>query len=140
MTRITIALPETFVFSTTIPVRITDINYGGHLGNDALLSIIHEARLQFLKSLGYSEINIEGRSIIMADAAVVYKAEVFYGDTLRVDIAITDLQRMSCDILYRVANEASGNEVARAKTGVVFFDYNARKPVTVPDTFREQFE
>jgi len=139
MARIKIDLPQSFVFSTTVSVRITDINYGGHLGNDALLSIVHEARLQFLKHYGYTEIDIEGRSIIMADAAVVYKSEMFYGDTLRVDIAVTDFGRMGCDIVYRIANNDTGKEAARVKTGIVFFDYEERKPVAVPDNFRKKF-
>ncbi len=140
MARVKLNLPDKFVFTTQIPVRITDINYGGHLGNDALLSIIHEARLQFLTYYGYSEIDIEGRSIIMADVAIVYKAEVFYGDTLQVDIAVTDLQNMGCDLIYRVTNAAKGTEVARVKTGIVFFDYDARKPVAMPDGFRKHFQ
>lgn len=51
MARISIDLPSTFTFSATIPVRITDLNYGGHVGNDTILSIIHEARVQYLKIL-----------------------------------------------------------------------------------------
>lgn len=139
MARIKIQLPEKFIFSTAIPVRITDINYGGHLGNDALLSIVHEARLQFLKNFGYSELDVEGRSIIMADAAIVYKSEVFYGEILRIDIALTDIGGMSCDFLYRITNELTGKEVARVKTGIVFFDYKERKPVSVPQEFSNRF-
>ncbi len=56
MSRIKIEMPEKFIYKTEIPVRITDINYGGHLGNDSLLSIIHEARVRFLKHLEYSEV------------------------------------------------------------------------------------
>jgi acyl-CoA thioesterase FadM len=43
MARIKIELPQSFSFTCRIPVRITDINYGGHAGNDTVLSIIHEA-------------------------------------------------------------------------------------------------
>ncbi len=82
MARIKIELPEKFLFRTEIPVRITDINYGGHLGNDSLLSIIHEARLRFLNHLGYSESNVEEVGIIMIDSAIQYKSEGFYGDEL----------------------------------------------------------
>ena len=60
MPRIKIELPEIFIFKTEISIRITDINYGGHLGNDSLLSIIHEARVRFLKHLDYSESDVEG--------------------------------------------------------------------------------
>jgi acyl-CoA thioester hydrolase len=139
MARIKIPLPDTFDYSTTIPVRITDVNYGGHLGNDAMLSILHEARMQFLNHLGYSEGDIEGSGIIMADSAVVYKSEAFYGDVLRIEVAAVEFQNMGCDIVYRVTNDARGSEVARAKTGIVFFDYSARKPVRMPDAFRKRF-
>ena len=49
MARVKLQLPANFLFSTEIPIRISDINYGGHLGNDAVLSIVHEARIQFLQ-------------------------------------------------------------------------------------------
>ena len=80
MARIRIELPEEFHFSINIPIRITDLNYGGHVGNDTVLSMIHEARVQFLKAHGYSELNLAGVSLIMADAGIEFKAELFYGD------------------------------------------------------------
>ncbi len=48
MGRIKIDLPQKILASVSIPVRITDINYGNHVGNNALVEIIHEARVQFL--------------------------------------------------------------------------------------------
>ena len=58
MTRIKIELPETYLFSTEIPVRITDLNYGNHLGNDAILSLLHEARVRFLAYYGWTESSV----------------------------------------------------------------------------------
>lgn len=139
MPRIKLALPDAFPFETEIPVRISDINYGGHLGNDALLSIIHEARIRFLHAHGYKELDIEGRGIIMADAVVVYAAEAFHGDVLRAGVAVRDIEQLGCDIVYRLVRVGDGREVARAKTGIVFFDYVSRKPVPVPDGFRTRF-
>ena len=45
-----------------------------------------------------------------------------------------------CDLIWRMAEKASDREVARGKTGIVFFDYAARKPVPVPQSFRARFE
>ncbi len=140
MPRIKIILPRTFSFSTELPVRITDINYGGHLANDAFLAIAHEARVRFLGSMGYTEHAVEGAGMIMSDAAIEYKAEVFYGDVLKVDVGVSDLRSAGCDFVYRVTNAASGKEVARVKTGIAFFDYQNRKVVAVPDRFRARFE
>ena len=130
-----LALPDRWTFSTELPVRITDINYGGHLGNDAVLALAQEARIRFLLSHGYSEMNVEGAGIIMVDAVVVYRSEAFYGDVLVVDIGLADPQPLGCDILYRFTNKATGKEVARVKTGIAFFDYTRRRPVEMPEGF-----
>ena len=139
MPRVKVDLPDHFEFSTELTVRIGDINYGGHLGNDAVLSMIHEARVQFLNHYGYSELNIEGAGIIMADAVVVYKTEGFHGDTLVAEVAVGDFQNASCDFLYRLTNKETEKEIARAKTGIVFYDYVSKKTMSVPAKFREKF-
>lgn len=139
MPRIKLDLPSVVHFTTDIPVRITDINYGGHLGNDALLSLIHEARVRFLRSHNYSELDIEGRSIIMSDVAIVYKAEAFQGDVLRFAVSAVDFHRFGCDLFYGITNTETGKEIARAKTGIVFYDYSQKKPVEVPEAFQALF-
>lgn len=127
MPRIKINLPETFLFSTHIPVRITDLNYGAHLGNDALLSILHEARVQFLRHVGLTEFDpATGRGTIMADVAIEYKGEGFHGDMLHIRMAADDFSKYGFDVVYDVRNQ-DGREIARAKTGMLMFDYKARK-------------
>ena len=140
MARIKIEIPDKFIYKTEIPIRITDINYGGHLGNDSLLSIIHEARVRFLNHIGYSESNVEGNGIIMIDAAVQYKSEGFYGDELIIEIAVTDFSGIGCDFIYKVINKNSNKEIAVAKTGIVFFNYEKRKPAPVPPEFKKKIE
>jgi len=140
MPRIKIELPEKFIFKTELPIRITDINYGGHLGNDSLLSIIHEARVRFLKHLGYSESNVEGVGIIMIDSAIQYKSESFYGDELIIEVSVNDFTGIGCDFVYRLTNKNSSKEIAVAKTGIVFFDYEKRKTSPVPSEFKKKIE
>ena len=139
MPRVRLDLPERFHFTTEIALRVSDINYGGHLGNDAVLGLAQEARMRFLKSHGWSEQDVAGSGIIMTDAVVVYRSEAFYGDVLTIDVAVADLQQLGCDFLFRIANKGTGQEVARVKTGIVFFDYAARRPVSMPDQFRNTF-
>jgi acyl-CoA thioester hydrolase len=130
MARVKINFPEIApVFCTKIPVRITDINYGNHLGNDALLSIIHEARMQMLHSFGYTELNIDGIGLIMADVMIAYKNEAFYGDVLEIVIYADEITGRSFDLLYkiRVLREDSAIDIAHAKTGMICFDYALRK-------------
>lgn len=136
MARVKLVLPDTFSFSTRIPIRITDINYGGHTGNDTILSLIHEARMQFLKSFGYTELEIEGVGLIMGDVAIEFKSEVFYGDVLTVHVTASDFSRASFDIYYKLLKN-DGELVALAKTGMVCFDYGSKKIVSVPQAFRK---
>lgn len=132
MARIKLQLPETFTFSTSIPVRITDINYGGHVGNDAVLSLLHEARMQFLLHHDYSEMNLAGVGIIMADAAIEFKGEAFYGDVLTAYVAAREFGRVGFDLYYKLVKGKEETVVVLAKTGIVCFDYEKRKVVAVP--------
>ena len=139
MARVKVALPDSFPFRTEIPVRITDLNYGGHLGNDALLGLLHEARVQFLRSLGldndYDPVSKLG--LIMVDVAVEYKGEAFHGDVLHINMAATDANKYGFDVVYHVHNQA-GKEIARAKTGMLCFDYNVRKLRLLPEALAAQ--
>ena len=139
MPRIKLDMPNDYVFSTTIPIRISDINYGNHLANDALLSILHEARLQFLNSMGYSELDVGGCGIIMGDVGIIYKNQAYYGNTLKIEIATSGFSRKSCDFYYRITRD-DGKIVALAKTGIVFFDYESGKPVNVPGQFLDRIK
>jgi YbgC/YbaW family acyl-CoA thioester hydrolase len=138
MARLTINLPNTFNFSTTIPVRITDLNYGGHVGNDTILSIIHEARAQFLQSFGYSEKDLGGVGTIMSDVAINFKNELFYGDVVSAAVAVMNVSRASFDLVYLLKK----NEIiiAEAKTGMVCFDYNRRKVTSLPEKVKQRLD
>jgi len=130
MARVEIDLPEQFLFSTELPIRVADLNYGGHLGNDRALSLAQEVRVQWLVDHGLGELDVGGGvGIILADAAVVYRAEGKLGMVLRAELGVGEVRTRSADLLYRLTDLASGQEIARAKTGVLCFDYQARKVV-----------
>ena len=163
MSRVEINFPEVTHFSTELSVRIGDVNQANHLGHDRMITMIHEARIQFFKALGYEELEIEGVGTVIADLAVSYQNEAFYGDYLRFDISVQGISRKSCQFIYRVIRttdsisednghrsnkainkpsltEKSEELIALAKTGVVFFDYALRKSAAVPAGFIEQLD
>jgi acyl-CoA thioester hydrolase len=134
MTRITIQLPETFIYETDIVVRVSDLNYGNHVGNDSILTLMQEGRTLFYRSRGFeSEVKLEGPiGQIVADAAIVYKSESFLGDLLKIQIAVGDLHKYGFDLFYRITQRNTDKEVAVGKTGIVCFDYDKRKMVSMP--------
>ncbi|AXS79961.1 thioesterase family protein [Dechloromonas sp. HYN0024] len=135
MPRIKIDLPESFSFSTEIPIYIGHINYGNHLDNAQLISLVSEARVRYFKSLGYTELNVEGVGIVVADVAAQYRSEAFHGETLVIEMAANDFNKYGCDLVWRLSDKASGREVARGKHGIMFFDYSVRKATSVPGAF-----
>jgi acyl-CoA thioesterase FadM len=135
MARITLTLPDTCAYATELTVRIQDINYGNHVGNDAFVSLLHEARIRYFSHLGYSETDIEGCAIVISDLAVVYKAQARHGDRLNIEMAAGEFNKYGCDIFYRVTRVPDNTLVLEAKTGIVFFNYHENSVIRMPEKF-----
>ncbi|HSU29289.1 MAG TPA: thioesterase family protein, partial [Chitinophagaceae bacterium] len=116
------------------PVRITDINYGGHVGNDTILTILHEARMQYLAHLGYSEMQFGGTGMIMSDVAIEFKNELFYGDTITVSVTPGEITKVSFELIYKLETVRDGKTslVAKATTTMICYDYENKKIVSIP--------
>lgn len=140
MARVKIDMPASFQFSCTIPVRIGDLNYGAHVGNDAIISILHESRMQYLAFIGGTELDLYGTAMIMGDLAVSYKGESFYGDQLNVEVTPAELSSVGFELIYRISTTREGKQIAiaEAKTGMVCFDYQQRKVARMPEALKEK--
>src|ERR1700733_2229245 len=106
------------------------------LGNDTVLTFIHEARVRYLQSLGYTELNMEGAGLIMADAALIFKNEIYYGDDLLISIRATEFSRVGFELIYKIEKKTDDQSlllVALVKTTMACFDYDQKKLVALPD-------
>jgi len=135
MARVKIDLPERFPFSAEVPLYSIHINWGKHLDNALLLTIVTEARIRYFKFLGYTEEDVEGYGITVSDAAVQYLSEGLPGDTMVVEMAFREPNKYGGDLMWRMRSRANYGEVARGKTGIVFLDYAQRKVVPIPSAF-----
>ncbi len=139
MDRVKIHFPEKTHFKTEIKVRISDINYGNHVGNDSVVSILHDARVQFLQSLFYTELNIGGVGLIVADLQVEYKKQQFYNAVLTIYMAIVEITKKSFQLLYKIENEQKEITVL-AKTTMLCYDYAAQKIANLPEEFIQKMD
>jgi acyl-CoA thioester hydrolase len=139
MARIKIELPEKDIVTVRVPVRITDLNYGNHVGNDTFVSIIHEARVQWLAELNASELNVFGTGLIMGDLVIEFKKESFYGDVIEVKLFAGEITRVSFEIYYQLSVQRDGVTIilANAKTNMICYDYEAKKTVSVPEELKK---
>ncbi|MCZ8344585.1 MAG: thioesterase family protein [Leptospira sp.] len=135
MSRLELKIPEAEIYSSQIQVRISDINFAGHLAHDAILSLVHQIRAEFFFKNGWTEVDVEGKGIVISDVGIVYKSEAFFPDILFARMFVHDISKKSLDFYYQLLHSETKKEVAVAKTGIVFFDYSIRKPCLIPDTF-----
>lgn len=138
MARIKIEMPPVKLAELTIPVRISDVNYGKHVGNDAFVSILHEARLQWLNQKGYSELDVDGAGLIMGDLALEFKNESFYGDIIKVSLYAGEMSRVSFELFYQLTTQRNNSTLllANAKTGMICYNYQTNKPVSLTDKIK----
>ncbi len=125
-------------YSTRLRVRVSDINYGGHLGNDKMLTFFHEARVRYLGSLGLSELDIgAGVSLTQTEAHVYYKAEAFLGDELEVFVLFDQFTRTRFSAQYRVVRISDQRLMATGDVTLAGFNYQTHKPERIPESFKE---
>ena len=140
MPRVQLEFPGNPLFTVNFPVRITDINYAGHMGMHVVLGIAHDVRLQYFQSLGYKNELIVGDhiGIVTADAEVAFKEEVFFEDLLQIELAIDGHNKYGFDIYYQIKKQKTGKTALLVKTGIVFFDIKERKVAPIPESFLEK--
>ena len=136
MSRLYIPAPEKTLFRMERKVGLSDINYAKHLDSVSMVKVLHEARLQFLASLGFTESNIYGLGLVITGLTVDYRSESFANDLLVIDVGVFEFNRYGFDIGLKVSNEALESVVCAGKLGNVFFDFDRHKIAEVPAAFK----
>lgn len=134
MTSLKQLFPASFQFSCQLPVRITDINYGGHVGNDRLLVFAHEARMQFLQHYGYTEMNLGQTSLMLTKATLEIRKELFFGDQLSISVHAIQFTSKGFDLLYKIEkiNGEQTSVAALVLTTMLCYDYQNKKVALLP--------
>lgn len=123
-------------FFAPYTVTIADINYGRHLGNDRPLVIFQDARIRFLKSLGFSEGDIgEGRSIVVVESGCRYLRQVFLHEELQVMVSVGELAGKRCRLDYTVKRRGDEQTVFSGFTLLLAYDPLIQKAAALPEPF-----
>ncbi len=123
------------IFQTEVLIQVSDINYGGHLGNDRFLSVAQEVRVRWLRSHGWSEKDIDssGAGFLVTEAHLEYHEEVFLGQTLVCKLLVGKCSKCSCELHYDFFEKESQKKVSTIYTKIAFFNYSTRKISKTPD-------
>lgn len=135
-----ITIPTPVCFTTRIVAKKEDINYGGHVGNERFLLFAQETRMQFLQTLGCSELKFGPYGLILAEAHVEYMSELFLGETIEIHLSITAPTRAAFECYYQIKINREGKMIAAAniRTNMVCFDYNERKVKSIPESLKSE--
>lgn len=128
-------LPSQFSFHCDIAIRITDLNYGGHVGNDRIMALLQEARVQFLAQKGYSELELEGSGMMLTKAQFELRCELHYGYPLRASVSAGNFTSKGFDLFYKLETTVNGEQkvAALAITTMVCYDYEKKKVVPIAE-------
>ncbi|BBI52117.1 thioesterase [Vreelandella olivaria] len=138
MERVKLDFPaEAVIHRHPMTVRVTDMNYGRHLGHDALVSLLHEARIQAFAALDLPEWDMHGYPSVVADLAVQYQSEARWPDGLTIATAVPEPQGKSLTIYQRIYQLDSQQVVATARVNQLLIDLASGRPVDVPEQVKQ---
>jgi acyl-CoA thioesterase FadM len=129
-----------YPFGCDLEVRVTDLNYGAHLGYDRLLGLAHQARLVLFGDWGVNETDLgDGRTgLVASDVTVNYLGEAFVHDRLRFELLPVEVGPITFRLAHRITAAETGRKIALAEIGFAGFDYAARSVARLPEEFRQR--
>lgn len=128
-----------FRFYHLIEVRYGDLDPQAHVNNASFLTYMEQARISYIQALGLWD----GRSfmdigIILAEAQVVYKAPIYYGQKVRAGVRVSKLGTKSLTMEYVLEDADSGLPLATGKTILVTYDYHQSCSIPIPEDWRQK--
>ena len=84
---------------------------------------------------------MEALDLIMSDVGIEFKNELFYGDKIKIAVAIAEISKVSFALYYKLEKEAGEKllPAAIARTGMVCYNYETKKMAAFPTSIKSQF-
>jgi acyl-CoA thioester hydrolase len=129
---------DLYRFSTALEVRWRDVDALGHVNNAVYFNYLEQARLHYMRELGFLPPNSTEVGVIIAEASCQFKSPLRLGERVTIHARVSAFRRSSFIFEYRIAG-ADGRLAATARTVQVCYDYEEQRPSPIPDAWREAF-
>jgi acyl-CoA thioester hydrolase len=134
-----VGLTPDFPYAHQLTVRFRDCDAQGHVNNAVYFTYLEQCRLTFWRELTGGAASPLAR-VIVARAEWVARAAAFFGDAIEIRLKVGDIGNSSFHLIYEMVNLSSGKRLADARTVMVTYDYEAGRPVPMPDRTRVLLE
>lgn len=127
-----------FPVTIVLPVQWGDMDAFGHVNNTVPLRWFESARIVYLERIGLAEMmSGSGVGPILAAITCNYRKQVEYPDTVEIGARVGRIGRSSFTMLHTATSRAKGAICVDGESTIVVFDYNAQRPVRVPEVIRQ---
>lgn len=101
-----------------------------------------EARVDYMEQLGFSyNKTVEGGvDIALLSVRCEYKSMVRFGDTVRIQVFISEMEKMRMTVGYRIHDAQSGELRTEGETRHFFYDGGKKRPVSLEKAMPELFK
>lgn len=126
---------------TSLPVQWGDQDAFGHVNNVVYFRWLESARIDLLDRFPSAvRMNNTGLGPILASMHCDYRRQLHFPDVVHIGSRITRVGRSSLDVGHAIFSERLHAVAAEATSILVIFDYQANRPVRIPDALRAQFD
>jgi acyl-CoA thioester hydrolase len=126
-----------FPIKIEIPIQWSDQDAFGHVNNTACIRWFESARVTYLEAIGIgSLVSPDNLGPILAQVTCNYRRQLNYPDTVTIGAKIVRLGNSSLSMTHAVWSAAQQAIAADGDSVVVLFDYQAQRPVRIPDDLR----
>jgi len=126
---------DRFRFSIELEVRWRDLDALGHVNNAVYFNYLEEARLRYMREMGATVDSPADVSVIIAEVQCQYKSPLGLGERATILARVSELRNSSFIFEYQILG-GDGRLAATARTVQVCYDYQAARPVPIPDRWR----
>lgn len=125
-----------FKFSAYARVGFSDTDAQGIVYYGRYLPYFDFARAEYLRHLGLLRVEPEEEEFVMRALSVIYEAPARFDDLIEVFVRTKRIGRTSVTQEFTACHE-EGTLLCTAEQTLVLVDLAARRPVAVPDAYRE---
>ncbi len=126
-----------FRFFHPTEVRYEDVDAQRHVNNVRFFTYMEQARGAYLQRLGlWDGRDFDAIGIILVEASCTYKAQIAFGDRLRVGVRCSRIGHKSLELVYSIRG-SDGREMATGRTALVAYDYRRGQSIPVSQEWRK---